>query len=101
MPHLKALAAASAALIFSAASVSAQACTERDTLAEHLSNKYGETLSAGGLRDSQSVLEVWISQDGGTWTLLLTQADGTSCIMAAGTNWRGALQAEAVVGTPS
>lgn len=79
----------------------ARMCAERAVLTDALAAQYGERFDGGGLRDSQSILEVWVSDETGTWTLLLTQPDGTSCIMASGTGWRDALPAELMRGTPS
>lgn len=77
-------------------------CAARDTVVEKLASGYGEVFSGGGLQNSSSIFEVWHSEEQGTWTILLTRADGTSCIMASGTNWRDALPSkEKVRGTPS
>lgn len=67
------------------------ACAERDTVVEKLEAKYGESFAGGGLQSANSVFEVWFSKEKGTWTILLTRADGVSCIMASGTNWREGL----------
>lgn len=76
----------------------AQSCAPRDDMIAHLSETYGESLMAGGVRDAQAMIEVWASPDGATWTLLLTYATGLSCIYAAGTDWVGA--APLPVGVP-
>ena len=75
-----------------ASSVSAQAiappCAERSAIIERLSLKWGESFAGGGLQSETSVFEVWMSEEKGTWTILKTSADGMSCVMATGTNWR-------------
>ena len=77
-------------------------CGERDSVVGKLKSGYGEAFAGGGLQNSSAIFEVWFSEEKGTWTILLTRADGTSCIMASGTNWREALPGEAKVeGTPS
>ena len=63
-------------------------CAMRDTIVERLEAKYGETLTGGGLRSETQVVEVWAAEETGTWTVLMTRADGISCIMASGTNWQ-------------
>ncbi len=63
-------------------------CFERDALVANLASKYGETFAGGGLQNAESIVEVWFSEEKGTWTVLMTRADGKSCIMASGTNWR-------------
>lgn len=69
--------------------VHAQAtCFDREALIAKLEKSYGETFAGGGLQNSNSIVEVWHSPEEGTWTVLMTRADGKSCIMASGTNWR-------------
>lgn len=71
-------------------------CASREMVIEKLETGYGESFAGGGLQNSSSIFEVWFSKEKGTWTILLTRADGTSCVMAAGTNWREALPSEQV-----
>ena len=63
-------------------------CAERDSVVEKLETGYGEAFAGGGLQNSSRVFEVWMSEEKGTWTILMTRSDGMSCIMATGTNWR-------------
>ena len=65
-------------------------CAARDVVVERLAAGFGEKLAGAGLRNSTSIFEVWMSEEKGTWTILLTTADGQSCVMASGTHWRGA-----------
>ena len=92
---------ASVILTLAAGSASAQACTDRSDLVERLAAKYGEVFAGGGLRDSSSIVEVWMSEETGTWTVILTRADGRACVMASGTNWREGLPSELARGTAS
>lgn len=97
------LAAAAAALAtIPALPAAAQTnCAPRDVVTERLAADYGEMFEGGGLQGTQAVFEVWISREEGTWTILMTRADGMSCIMAAGTDWREALASEQVTGAPA
>ena len=63
-------------------------CAERDAMTGALASKYGESFAGGGMQSSTRIIEVWFSEEKGTWTILMTRADGTSCVMAAGTDWR-------------
>ncbi len=63
-------------------------CAARDKLIKSLSGSYGENFAGGGVQNAQRIFEVWHSAEKGTWTILMTRADGKSCIMASGTNWR-------------
>ena len=66
-------------------------CAERNSVVEKLEASYGEAFAGGGLQNANHVFEVWFSEEKGTWTILMTRADGVSCIMASGTNWREAM----------
>lgn len=85
------------------AAVEAQTnCAARDMVVEKLETGYGESFAGGGLQNATSVFEVWFSEEKGTWTILMTRADGLSCIMASGTNWREGIPGlKKPIGTPS
>ncbi len=63
-------------------------CAERESVVKKLKTGYGESFAGGGLQNASRIFEVWLSEEKGTWTILMTKSDGTSCIMATGTNWR-------------
>lgn len=64
------------------------ACARRDQVVAKLSEGYGEEAAGAGLQSATSIYEVWFSVEKGTWTILMSRADGITCIMASGTNWR-------------
>ena len=79
-------------------------CALRDTVVERLQSRFSEQLTVGGLQNSQnaqSVVEIWASAETGTFTVLLTNANGISCIVAAGTDYFEAIPVKAPEGTPS
>jgi hypothetical protein len=84
-------------LVFAAMMVSFQvteasaqnACFERGALIKHLDGKFKEAPVAAGLAANGSVLEVFTSPDGVTWTIVLTQPNGATCVMASGESWMG------------
>lgn len=82
--------------------VSAQSnCAARDHIVASLEGSYGEAFAGGGVQNAERIFEVWHNTEKGTWTILMTKADGKSCIMASGTNWReGAIVAKAPKGIP-
>ncbi|MFC4270998.1 hypothetical protein GQF03_04635 [Sneathiella chungangensis] len=89
------------AVLFSAATLvsfqvtdaSAQSvCFERTALLKHLSGKFEEAPVAAGLAANGSVVEVFSSPDGLTWTIVLTQPNGATCVMASGESWVGMKQ---------
>lgn len=63
-------------------------CAARDSVVHNLESSYGEIFAGGGIQNAQRIFEVWFSEEKGTWTILMTRADGKSCVMASGTNWR-------------
>jgi len=65
--------------------VSAQAvCAPRDGVINNLATKYGETRQSIGLGSSGELLEIFASNDTGTWTIMVTNAAGMTCIKATG-----------------
>ena len=66
----------------------AQQCDQRAKVIGHLARKYQETLVAIGVTTSGGMVEVLTSGDGGTWTIILSSPNGTSCLVAAGEGWR-------------
>lgn len=63
------------------------ACLTRPEMLALLDERYSEKSIAGGLESSGRLIEVFVSPDGKTWSMVLTTPDGTSCIIAAGEEW--------------
>ena len=61
-------------------------CAPSHDLTRKLSRQYGEARFARGTQGPDQLMEVW-TDDGGDWTLVITYASGTSCIVAMGENW--------------
>ncbi len=64
-----------------------ESCGHRDQVVKSLEGKYSETHIASGFQSSAGLVEIWASESDGTWTILLTQPNGQTCVMAAGTHW--------------
>ncbi|CAA7614166.1 hypothetical protein [Magnetospirillum sp. UT-4] len=62
-------------------------CAPREVLLASLSREYTEAPKAIGLANNGAVVELLTAPDGGTWTILMTRPDGTSCVVAAGEAW--------------
>jgi len=83
----------SAALVFGAAAMAPPAmaqtltCLPRDVLVQSLETTHGEHLTGGGLQNAAHVIEVWSSEQTGSFTVFVTRADGLACIVATGQNW--------------
>lgn len=65
-------------------------CGPHKRMTEILANKYKETPKANGTVSRKRLMQAFVS-DGGSWTIVITTADGNSCIIAAGQNWEDVL----------
>lgn len=76
--------------MFAASGALAQSsqCADRATVHFKLADTYGESRVGVGLQNETRVFEVWANLETGTWTILLSMASGTSCVMASGINYR-------------
>lgn len=63
------------------------ACGVRDDIVGQLGRQYGEGRVAVGLESRGRVIEV-LASDRGTWSIIVTMPNGTSCLIAAGKSWR-------------
>ena len=62
-------------------------CMPREKIVEMLDTRYAEAPVARGLDSGGRLVEVFSSNDGATWSLLLTAPNGMSCLMAEGQGW--------------
>jgi len=63
------------------------ACATRPLFLDRLSRSYAEAPVAMGLVSNGFVLEVLASANG-SWTIILTEPNGTSCVVATGEAWQ-------------
>ena len=59
-------------------------CAPRDRVLDRLATTYGETRRSIGLSGEEGVVEVFASDDTGTWTITLTLPSGQTCLVASG-----------------
>ena len=83
---LLALAAPALAQVPAQAAVT-PACHSHAELTEMLNQKYAEQPSALGVQANGHLVEVFVSNDGASWTIVVTRPDGWSCIVAVGEHW--------------
>ncbi|GIT91294.1 hypothetical protein JANAI62_17500 [Jannaschia pagri] len=62
-------------------------CGPRGIVVERLSSDFGETRRGIGLAPQNRVVEVFASDDNGTWTVTVTRPDGVTCLVASGQSW--------------
>ncbi|MFZ5964026.1 hypothetical protein ACOXXX_13835 [Thalassococcus sp. BH17M4-6] len=84
--QFKSLTALAAAILLTATGALAQSgnCAPRESVVERLAAKYGETRQSIGLGANNAVVEVFASAETGTWTIVVTTANGTACLIASG-----------------
>lgn len=59
-------------------------CAPRDRVVERLAGTYGETRRAMGLGANNAVVEVFASDESGSWTITVTLPSGLTCLVASG-----------------
>lgn len=59
-------------------------CAPRDRVIERLMGQYGEAPQALGVTAGGAVMEVFASEETGTWTVSVTLANGMTCLVATG-----------------
>ena len=62
-------------------------CAPRAQLLDQLSSRFKEVPVAIGLSSSGSLVEVLTSDNGSTWSIMVSQPNGSSCLVAAGEAW--------------
>ena len=62
----------------------ARNCAPRDAVVERLNEGYGESRQSMGLGANNSVIEVFASNETGTWTITVTTPNGLTCLVASG-----------------
>ncbi len=83
------------------AAVAMPHCGSRDDVVASLADQYDETHRASGLESETGLMEIWASDAGGSWTILLTRPDGQTCVMATGSHWLETIEAAILEGTPA
>lgn len=59
-------------------------CAPRAAVIERLSSGFGETRQSIGLGANNQVIEVFASDETGTWTITVTTPQGVTCLVASG-----------------
>lgn len=66
-------------------------CDDSARMTQTLANVLGAERQGMGLRDPETMLEVWVTGINGDWIIVQNYANGTSCIVAMGEHWEGTL----------
>ncbi len=75
-----------ASLLVAPAGAQQAVCGDRNEIVSRLESGYQESNTGIGLSATGGLIELYTSEKG-TWTLMLTQPNGVSCLIAAGDNW--------------
>ncbi|WP_172293530.1 hypothetical protein [Pseudoruegeria sp. HB172150] len=69
-------------------------CAPTGTMYTRLSREYLAERRGTGMRAPDQIMEIWEAPSTGEWTLLMTYANGRSCIVAMGEDWYNAPKSE-------
>ena len=61
-------------------------CAKREEIIQKLWDKWQEVLTANGLANDNRLIEVFVSEKG-SWTIIISDPNGHSCVASAGRNW--------------
>ena len=75
-------------MLFSSAALAQPQCDTRDKVLSLLAEKYKEAPVALGVTNNGGLVEVLSTDEGTTWSIIVTAPDGKSCLVAAGEGWR-------------
>lgn len=59
-------------------------CADRAQVVNRLSDGYGETRQSMGIGRNNTVVEVFASEETGSWTITVTLPNGMTCLLASG-----------------
>tara|TARA_Y100000296_G_scaffold86080_1_gene124569 strand:+ start:2496 stop:2933 length:438 start_codon:yes stop_codon:yes gene_type:complete len=71
-------------------------CGSYQSVSESLKKSYSEEPVSMGITSGGGVVEVYESKKDNTWTLVITQPNGMSCLIAAGQDWEDLSQNDVV-----
>lgn len=63
------------------------ACGLHKPMVAKLETDYGEVRKGGGIAGGTAIFEVFANNETGSWTILKTSTNGSSCVMAVGEGW--------------
>lgn len=64
-------------------------CAPRDNIVKILDKRFSEKRQAIGLANQKGLVELYVSA-GGTWSMVRTNVQGVSCVIASGHAWEQA-----------
>ncbi len=73
-----------AIIVFTPTASAQQGCAPREMVLERLVSRYGEVRQGVGLGGNSSIIEIFASDETGTWTITVTSVDGVTCVVTSG-----------------
>ena len=73
-------------------------CAPRPVVIERLARGYGETRRSVGLAANNALVEVFASDQSGSWTIISTAPGGLTCLVASGQSFEAVKDALAIQG---
>lgn len=67
-------------------------CDDRGRIVSMLTDVFGAERQGSGLRDPETILEIWVRARNGEWVVVQHYSSGTSCILAIGEHWQAVEQ---------
>lgn len=68
-------------------------CAPRQVIVQKLTQEFGESRRGLGLIRQTAVMEVFASEDSGSWTIIVTRSNGITCLIAAGQGYEALAEA--------
>ena len=62
-------------------------CAPRESVISQLKTRFGETPRSIGLATQGQMMELFASEETGSWTIAVTLPTGTTCLLATGQNF--------------
>jgi hypothetical protein len=78
-----------------------QRCAARDAVLTRLAETYGETRRSLGVAANSAVVEVFASDQTGTWTITVTAPNGITCLVASGDSFETMVEMPVALGSPA
>lgn len=75
--------------VLAQARMSDVSCDDSARMTQTLQEVMGAERHGMGLRDPETMLEIWVTARNGDWMIVQSYANGTSCIIAMGEHWEG------------
>ena len=72
-------------------------CDARPVVLMNLTDSYDERLKSSVAQDDGALLDIWASDDLGTWTAVYTRHDGIACVAGSGVGWTPGMSPEAAL----